>query len=123
MSENRPLVGRFDELNEDEPYPGVHRRVFDGERATVTQYEFDPGAEFPLHRHPQEQITLVEDGTVVFTVGGRPNELQSGGWSIVGPNVEHGLRAGAEGARILAVLVPRREGANEYELLEGPNDG
>jgi quercetin dioxygenase-like cupin family protein len=118
MSANDPLVGRFDDLSEDEPYPGVHRRAFDSERATVTAYEFEPGAEFPLHRHAQEQITLVERGTIVFTVGGRPSELQPGGWSIVEPNVEHGLRAGGDGARILAVLVPRRESANAYEVLE-----
>jgi quercetin dioxygenase-like cupin family protein len=122
MSANDPLVGRFDELGGDEPYPGVHRRAFDSERATVTEYEFEPGAEFPLHRHPQEQITLVEQGTVVFTVGGRASELRPGGWSIVGPNVDHGLRAGAGGARILAVLVPRRESANEYEVLEEPDE-
>jgi quercetin dioxygenase-like cupin family protein len=122
MSASEPLVGRFDELSEDEPYPGVHRRAFDSERGTVTQYEFDPGAEFPKHRHPQEQITLVEQGEVVFTVAGRADELRPGGWSIVGPNVEHGLRAGPEGARILAVLVPRREGANAYELVEDADE-
>ena len=122
MSASEPAVGRFDELNEDEPYPGVHRRAFDSERATVTAYDFDPGAEFPLHRHPQEQITLVEHGTIVFTIGGEANELHAGGWSVVGPNVEHALRAGADGARILAVLVPRREGANAYELLQDSDD-
>jgi quercetin dioxygenase-like cupin family protein len=118
MSRSEPLVGRFDELSEDEPYPGVHRRAFDSERATVTAYEFEPGAEFPRHRHPQEQITLVEHGAVVFTVAGRADELRRGGWSIVAPNVEHGLRAGPDGARILAVLVPRRERADAYEVLE-----
>jgi quercetin dioxygenase-like cupin family protein len=122
MSASDPLVGRFDELSEDEPYAGVHRRAFDTERATVTAYEFEPGAEFPLHRHPQEQITLVEHGTIVFTVGGRPSELQPGGWSIVAPNVEHSLRAGPGGARILAVVIPRRERAGAYEVLEDPDD-
>jgi quercetin dioxygenase-like cupin family protein len=118
MSASEPVVGRFDDLSEDEPYPGVHRRAFDSERATVTAYHFEPGAEFPLHRHPQEQVTLVEQGVIVFTVGGEPNELHPGSWSVVGPNVEHGLRAGADGARILAVLVPRRESADGYEVLE-----
>jgi quercetin dioxygenase-like cupin family protein len=122
MSARDRLVGRFEELAEDEPFPGVHRRAFDSQRATVTAYEFEPGAEFPLHRHPQEQITLVEEGTIVFTVGGEATELQPGGWSIVEPNVEHGLRAGAEGARILAVIVPRREGANAYEVLEDQDE-
>jgi quercetin dioxygenase-like cupin family protein len=103
--------GSFDELPVDEPWPGVHRRAFDAAGATVTHYDFDPGASFPLHSHPQEQITLVQEGEVEFTVGGEPQHLGAGEWSVVPPGVEHGLRAASSGARFLAIIVPRRGGA------------
>jgi quercetin dioxygenase-like cupin family protein len=116
MSAAFPLYGSFDELPVDEPWPGVRRRAFDAGSATVTDYDFDPGASFPLHSHPQEQITLVQEGEVEFTVGGEVQHLAPGEWSVVPPGVEHGLRATASGARFLAIIVPRRESANAYTL-------
>ena len=109
-------MGSFGDLEVDEPWPGVRRRAIDGERATVTEYEFAAGATFPLHRHSQEQITLVERGTVRFTAGGAENQLQAGDWSVVAPEVEHGITAGDDGARVLAIVVPRREGRNAYSV-------
>jgi len=52
--------GSFEDLALATPYPGVRRRTVHSERATVTEYMFEPGATFPRHRHPQEQVTLVE---------------------------------------------------------------
>lgn len=112
------MQGTFDALEPDEPYPGVRRRVFDTERATVTRYEFAAGAVFPLHRHPQEQITLIEAGEVEFTVDGAVERHGPGGFSVVGPDVEHGLRAGPEGARFVAIVVPPRSGSHDYTVTE-----
>ena len=114
-----PRVGRmgsFETTEAEEPYEGVTRRTFDAHRATVTQYTFVPGARFPLHRHPQEQVTVIEEGTVVFTVAGVSHELTAGDWSVVPGGVEHGMEAGAAGARFLAVVVPRRTGAVPYVI-------
>lgn len=111
------VTGSFDALPLDEPWPGVHRRTFDTDRATVTNYEFAPGAVFPTHRHPEEQITLVATGEAKFTVGGEPSILRPGDWSVIAPDVEHGLEAGAEGARIVAIVVPRRRNADAYTVV------
>jgi quercetin dioxygenase-like cupin family protein len=110
--------GSFDQITPEEPYPGVVRRVFDGKGATVTRYDFAPGAQFPLHRHPQEQITLIQQGEVEFTVDGTPLKQSAGDFSIVDPDVEHGLKAGPNGASILAIVTPRRKDANAYTVSE-----
>lgn len=112
------VSGSFEDLAADEPYEGVHRRRFDAHGATVAQYRFDPGARFPRHRHPEEQVTIVEEGEVTFVVGDSRHSLGPGGWSIVAPNDEHELIAGPDGARILAVIVPRRTGDVGYTLVE-----
>lgn len=109
-------VGTFGAIAEEEPFPGVRRRSFDAEGATITEYRFEPGATFPQHRHAQEQITLVAEGTLSMTIEDKESELGPGGWSVVGPQVEHGITAGAEGARFLAVVVPRRGARDEYEV-------
>ncbi len=112
------MIGTFDELPVDEPYPGLRRRAFDSAGATVTEYRFEPGARFPLHRHPQEQITLIAEGDVEMTTEGKVSRLGTGAWSVVGPDVEHGITAGSEGARILAIVVPRRSGPDALTVVE-----
>jgi quercetin dioxygenase-like cupin family protein len=102
-------AGRFDDLDAEEPYPGVRRRTVQGEHATVAEYTLEPGASFPLHSHPQEQVTLVLEGEVELTADGRAERLAAGAWSVVPGGVPHGVRAGADGARIVAVVVPRRD--------------
>jgi quercetin dioxygenase-like cupin family protein len=111
------LTGSFDDLAADEPYPGVTRRSFSSEQATVTAYAFAPGARFPRHRHAQEQITLVQRGEVTFTVGDDAQTLSAGGFSVVAPDVEHGLEAGPGGAEIVAIVVPRRERLDGYTVV------
>jgi quercetin dioxygenase-like cupin family protein len=109
-------AGRFDELRAEEAYPGVTRRSFSSSEATVTSYTFEPGASFPLHSHPQEQVTLVTGGSVEMTVEGTVTTHEEGAWSVVSGGVEHGITAGPGGATIVAVIVPRREAADDYEL-------
>ena len=102
----------------ERPFPGVTRRTNQTAKATVSAYAFEPSAEFPIHIHPEEQITVVLEGTVVFSVEGATHELGPGETYVVAPDTEHGLRAGPEGARFLAVIVPRRVGSDAYEIKE-----
>lgn len=111
-------LGDFDGLAAEEPFPGVQRRSFDSDGATVTQYRFDPRARFPLHRHPQEQITIVQRGDIRLTVGDEVHEQSAGAWSVIAGDIEHGIEAGAGGAEFIAVVVPRRGSSDAYTLVE-----
>ncbi len=112
------LTGSFDGLTVEAPYPGVERTSFDSQGATVTRYRFEPDASFPLHRHEQEQLTMIISGCVTFTVDGREQQLGPGDWSVVPGGVEHGLRAGDQRAEFLAVIVPRRSHSHAYAVSE-----
>jgi quercetin dioxygenase-like cupin family protein len=109
--------GNFDQMPAELPYPGVTRRSFNADRATVTSYTFAPGATFPKHHHAQEQITLVEAGEVEMTIGNNVERLAAGDWSVIEPDVEHGITAGRGGATVLAVVVPRRESGDAYTVV------
>ena len=93
----------------DSPYPGIRRRTFDTTQATVVEYRFEPGATFPLHSHPHEQITIIREGSVELTISGQVTKLDAGEWSAIPGHEEHGVTAGDDGASFLAILVPRRE--------------
>jgi quercetin dioxygenase-like cupin family protein len=101
--------GRFEDIGAEAPYAGIARRVLTTSKATVQEYRFEPGASFPLHNHPQEQITLVIDGDLSFSADGENHELSAGMWSVVPGDVTHGITAGTRGARFLAILVPPRK--------------
>ena len=116
--ERAHLTGSFDEMTVEHPFPGVERTSFDSGGATVTRYRFGAGASFPLHRHDQEQVTVILQGRVTFAVGDEQQPLGPGDWSVVPGGVEHGLRAGEHGAEFLAVVVPRREHSDAYALSE-----
>jgi quercetin dioxygenase-like cupin family protein len=111
------VSGSVDRSAPDEPFPGVRRRSFRSEQATIAVYDFDPGAEFPQHRHDEEQITVIHEGEVEFEVAGELHVLGPGQSYVVAGGVQHGLRAGMSGARFLAVVVPARARADAYTLL------
>lgn len=109
-------TGSFDGLRREDPFEGVRRSSFSTSESTVTRYSFEPGATFPLHSHPQEQVTLIESGAVEMTIAGEPSRLGAGEWSVVGSDVEHGITAGPEGAVIVAVITPRRDFTDAYRI-------
>jgi quercetin dioxygenase-like cupin family protein len=113
--EPSPVHGAGDPSAE-QPFAGVRRRTSHTEKATVTAYAFDPGAIFPIHSHREEQITVVLDGTVEFDVDGEAHSLGAGETFVVPADLEHGLQAGPDGARFLAILVPRRADPDAYEI-------
>jgi quercetin dioxygenase-like cupin family protein len=113
------IVASFEDLPVDEPFPGVTRRRLDATGATLTSYRFEPGASFPVHRHPEEQLTLIDEGEVMLRVQDRTRQLSRGAWAVIPGGVEHGITAGPGGARITAIVVPRRATADAYEVVDG----
>ena len=114
-------TGSFATLESTEVFPGVHRKGFNTEAATINRYKFAPHASFPLHSHPQEQITLVESGAVEMTISGVVARLGPGDWSVAEGGSEHGITASEHGAVFLTVLTPRRDDPTDYHLAD-PNE-
>lgn len=110
------------ERQPEAPYPGVQRRTHDTAQATIVEYAFAPGATFPLHRHPHEQIVVLRGGSVELTTGSVLQMLDAGEWAAIPGDVEHGITAGDRGASFLAILVPRRTPETEITLTE-PDPG
>jgi quercetin dioxygenase-like cupin family protein len=112
------VVEDFEQLPVDEPFAGVSRRRIDAAGATVTSYAFESGARFPVHRHDEEQITFVDEGSVVLRVRDRTQQLERGACVVIAGGVDHGITAGPDGARITAIVVPRRGDGAAFEIVE-----
>jgi quercetin dioxygenase-like cupin family protein len=111
------IVGTFKGIAATEVYPGVTRRTFDTDSLTCNAYSFEPGATFPIHRHVQEQVTLVLDGEVEMSLGVQSRRLTAGAWAVTEPQVAHGIVAGPKGAEVVAIISPRRNAADGYGIL------
>ena len=101
---------RWDEIVADEPYPGITRQILDAERQTLVRYVYQPGSIFPVHAHPEEQITSVLSGRIRFEVAGATLLLCPGEAAIIPADVPHGAAVvGDETVVTLNSLSPRRE--------------
>lgn len=89
--------------------PGVDRKAFSGNGATVTLHRLMPGHEAKPHSHANEQIAYIVSGTIRFVIGGEEHILGPGSLLVVPPNVEHwGEVIGDEPVLNLDVFTPRR---------------
>jgi quercetin dioxygenase-like cupin family protein len=71
-------------------YPGITRQTIQGTLQTMVRYVYQPGSRFPVHSHPQEQITLVISGSIEFTVDGTAVLLGPGEVAVIPPGASHG---------------------------------
>ena len=67
---------------------------------------FAPGASFPRHKHPGEEIIYVTQGTIEYEVGGKPVTVKAGEVLFIPYGVVHAARnPGSEPAAELATYV------------------
>lgn len=109
-------TGDFDEMDSYTPFEGVDATAFSTPLMTVTRYEIETGKGFPLHRHPEEQVVVMETGEAEFTIGDQVHRLGPGSWAAVPPNIDHGLKAGSGGCRFICIVAPPRKSADDYEI-------
>jgi quercetin dioxygenase-like cupin family protein len=88
---------------------GWHGRYFDSAAMTFGHYEFDAGAEIPLHHHAQEEVWQVLEGELEITIGEARHRAGAGFVGIVPPGAPHAVKALTKG-RAIVVDTPRREG-------------
>jgi quercetin dioxygenase-like cupin family protein len=89
--------------------PGVTRQRVDAQHMTVVRYRYEPGAHFPAHSHPEEQVVLVLSGEIEFMVGNCPVSAAAGSVLVIPPQTVHSARVvGDTPADTINVLSPRR---------------
>jgi quercetin dioxygenase-like cupin family protein len=91
MSDAASIIN-WDEVEATELFPGVIRQAVVSTTSTVVRYTYHPGCVFPVHQHPEEQITIVHTGEIEFEVDGQPVTLRAGQVAIIPGGVPHGAR-------------------------------
>lgn len=89
--------------------PGLTTRIFPGDHSMLSIVSLAPNAEGTVHSHPQEQWGVLLEGSAVRIQGGEEFPVKAGDFWRTPGNVPHGIRAGADGARVLDIFSPPRE--------------
>ena len=81
-----------------QPTPvGMIRRLFDGPAETLERLEMhvttlNPGHDsHPPHHHPQEELILIKEGTVEFSINGRQEKVGAGSLVFAASHDRHNL--------------------------------
>lgn len=85
------------------------RRTISGENLMLTRYEVMAGAEFGVHRHPEEQMGYVIRGRIEFFVGEPETRyvFEAGTFFHFAPNEPHRSRV-LEDSLVIDVFSPPR---------------
>jgi quercetin dioxygenase-like cupin family protein len=88
--------------------PLVERRVIHTAHLTVAKLTMKKGAVVPLHHHVNEQMTMLESGSLRFEISGETIVVRAGEVIGIPPNAPHMVEA-LEDSLATDVFTPARE--------------
>lgn len=89
--------------------PKLTQQVFSTGSIMLVRYVYEPGLNFPEHSHPQEQVTMVEEGILEFDIDGETVALHAGDICSIPPNVPHSTSVGNKRAVAISIFTPVKE--------------
>ena len=96
------------EVHPREPMAGFRGHFVHSATMTFVHWTIAPGAAFPEHAHPHEQVANVLSGQFELTIDGESKTLGPGTVGIIPANALHSGRALTE-CHIIDVFYPIRE--------------
>ena len=98
----------IEKLQIRELIPGFNGKFIHTEKVTVAFWEINEGSELPVHAHPHEQITIVQEGKLALTMNDERRILEPGMVMTVPSNAIHSGVAVTD-CKVLDVFCPVRE--------------
>jgi quercetin dioxygenase-like cupin family protein len=88
---------------------GIERQMIVGEKVMICRLRFAPHVVTPEHDHPHEQMTLVERGRVLFTIGDEQRIAKAGDVLHFPSGTWHGATMLDEEVVLVDIFSPIRE--------------
>jgi len=98
----------WSQIEKEQLNPLIARQVIHGKKLTIGRLFLKKGAVVPEHSHPHEQITLLEQGRLLFTIDGREQPLEAGQALVIPSEAVHQVRA-LDDSLAIDVFTPVRE--------------
>ncbi|GAC1394584.1 MAG: cupin domain-containing protein [Ktedonobacteraceae bacterium] len=97
----------FDE-KKMELFPGIDAQIFAGRQAMVMRVVLAQGAIATTHAHSHEQISIVLQGEIEFTIGEEQKTLKAGDAVVIPGDVRHSAKAIVQ-CELIEVFNPVRQ--------------
>jgi quercetin dioxygenase-like cupin family protein len=98
----------WDDVKKDQINDLLKRQAIHAENLTICRMEMQTGCVVATHSHHNEQISMVEKGSVKFTVDGQDVVLKAGNVLQILPNRVHSALA-LEDSIVVETFAPRRD--------------
>lgn len=102
------MIYRWNEVAKVQIDPLATRQAIHGAAMTVARFEISRGGGVPVHSHPNEQISMVQQGRVKFVLNGIESILGAGETVHIPANAPHSAEA-LEDAIVIDLFSPPRE--------------
>ena len=98
---------------------GITTKAVSGEKSSVAFVDLPPMSHVDLHHHSREQIGIVLEGEVEYTIEGEIKHCRKGTVFVVPPNAHHSLVVTSEkGAKMLDIFTPKRDMTAAFKYVE-----
>jgi quercetin dioxygenase-like cupin family protein len=101
-------VHNWQRVESEQLNPLYTRQVIHSDTMTVVRVHFKKGCEVAEHSHPNEQVSMIEQGALKFVMGGVEQVVRPGGVVRIAPNLLHSVQA-IEDCVMVEVFSPRRQ--------------
>jgi quercetin dioxygenase-like cupin family protein len=98
----------WNRVEKEQLNPSFARQVIHGETMTVARVYLKKGCQVPEHSHHNEQISMLEQGTLRFVIGGVEKVVKAGEVLRIPPHVPHSAEA-LEDSIAVDLFSPIRE--------------
>ena len=95
--------GIFRQLTDD-----ITAHIFPAEQSMASVVTIAPNAYGTLHSHPQEQWSVLIEGSATRLQNGDEIPVKKGDFWVAPGGVEHGIIGGPDGALIVDIFAPAR---------------
>ena len=101
------------------------RGMISGKQGTIGYFTYKKGATVPTHQHPNEQYSLITQGSVMVKIADKEIIVKAGEGIIIPPNVPHSFTALEDNTIDIDFFSPERtdwiEGTDTYyQKAESP---
>jgi quercetin dioxygenase-like cupin family protein len=93
---------------EEEMSPLLSRQAIHTEHMTIARLRIKKGALVPLHQHANEQVSMIEEGSLRFELAGKEVIVRAGEVLRIPPHVPH-LAEALEDCVATDLFSPRRQ--------------
>ena len=88
---------------------GLETSIFCGDQAMISVVTIEPNCVGQIHSHPEEQWGVMLEGSGIRIQGGEKIEIKKGDFWLTPGNVDHGIEAGENGAKVMDIFSPPRD--------------